>query len=323
MQNPYITELNFYLKNAYPPFVTQRNTKQLKDYIPVFISHSVKVEEFEEKLIFIKQNDYKTITVSELYNFLKNNIYTDKPTICLTFDDGHESLYKTAYPLLKKYNFCATAFITPAFIGNPKWARWEQIIEMSKSGIIDIQSHCLDHKRIFVSNKIISFNNNIFKNELGLDKPSIILNRKETTDLPEGMPIYEMDSRMSNKLRFLGDRYETPDEQEKDIESNLLLAKKMLEEKLQKKIEHLAYPWGIGSNISQKISKEIGYLTNFWGPLIGVPYNNINSDPYKLVRLKDDYIFRLPGKNRKSLFNIFLLKIKRRQYAKKENHDIY
>jgi peptidoglycan/xylan/chitin deacetylase (PgdA/CDA1 family) len=321
--HPYLYELTLYLKNGYPPFVHQKKPSSPKDYIPVFISHSVRNEEFEEKLIFLHENHYKTITVTELYNLLKNNICPGTPTVCLTFDDGHESLYGTAYPLLKKYGFCATAFITPAFIGNKKWVTWEQIIEMSKSEIIDIQSHGFDHKRIFVSDKIISPTNNLFKNELGLDRPSIILNGNETTNIPSEIPIYEMDSRMSNRLRFLGDRYETPEEQKQDIKNNLALAKNILETKLGKQIEHFAYPWGLGSKLSQEASKETGYLTNFWGPLPGIPYNNQASDYYKLVRLKDDYIFRLPGKNRKSLLTVFSLKIKRRQAAKEKNHDIY
>lgn len=325
MQNPYLFELTLYLKNGYPPFVTQKNPEPVKKYIPVFISHKVTENDYEEKLIFLKQNNYKSIAVTNLYSLIKEKLTPSHPTICLTFDDGHKSLYTAAYPLLKKYGFTATAFIVPAFIGNKNWITWEQADEMSQSGVIDIQSHTLDHKKIFVSDKMVTVNHSdYFKNELGLDRPSVLTHGRESTDIPMGAPIYEMDSRMNDRPRFLGTRYETKEEQTEDIKTNLLVSKKILEEKLNKPIEHLAYPWGIGSPLSQNLSKQTGFLTNFWGPIPGLPCNDIEDcDLYKLVRLKDDYVFRLTGQGRKSLYSIFTMKLKRRKDAKERGGDIY
>lgn len=252
MQNPFLFELSCYFLNAYPPFVHQLNPDIIKDYIPIFILHKVTKAEFEEKLLFLKQNNYRTITVSE-WKFSPR-----ESAVCLTFDDGHKSLYEIAFPLLKKYNFSATAFIVPSFMDKPNWITWRQAEEMHRSGIIDLQSHTLEHKRI-------------------------------------------------------------PDMQEKEIFYDLSQSKKILEDRLNKPIEHLAYPYGRGSNISQKISKDTGYLANFWGPVCGIPYNKTDCDPYKLVRLKDDYIFRLPGKERKSLSSIFFKKT----YRRIKNKDIY
>jgi peptidoglycan/xylan/chitin deacetylase (PgdA/CDA1 family) len=323
--HPYLYELILYFSNGYPPFVYKINPKPVINYIPVFILHSVSYKEFEEKLIFLKENSYHTCTVSELYSFVKNDKKPFTPTVCLTFDDGHKSLYDTAFPLLRKYNFTATAFITPAFIGNPNWAKWQEIEEISKSGIIEIQSHTLEHKRIFIDNKISGYSyNGLFKNDLGLDRPTIVINGKETKEIPIGFPLHKMDSRMSKKLRHFGDgRVETLKEQEEAILYDLMQSKKVLEEKINKPVIHLAYPWGTGSHLSQQLSKKAGYLTNFWGALPFTPYNKAGCDLFKLVRLKDDYIFRLPGNKRKSLFEIFSLKSNRRKKANKNGGDIY
>jgi hypothetical protein len=117
--------------------------------------------------------------------------------------------------------------------------------------------------------------------------------------------------------------WETKKEQSDAILFDLKESKRILEEKTQKPILHLAYPWGIGSNLSVKLCKDAGYLSNFWGPTHGIPYNKVGSDPYKLIRLKDDYIFRLPGKGRISLGSVFLKKFIRRTTAKQKGKDIY
>lgn len=269
MQNPFLNELSYYLRNGYPPFVTQTNPEPIKDYIPVFISHKVNYTEFEEKLFFLKENGYSTITCNELLSFIHGRYPLIGPTVCLTFDDVHNSFYEDAFPLLKKYRFTAVAFIVPTFVGQSNWITWQGIEEMRRSGIVDFQSHTLEHK---------------------------------------------------DKSKFF---FEGGEEQYNAILLDLSQSKKILEEKLKKPIQHLAYPWSIGSKLSQELSRKAGYVTNFWGPIYGIPYNKIGCDPYKLVRLKDDYIFRLPGEGRKSLFNIFSHKLKRRKEAKALGINIY
>jgi biofilm PGA synthesis lipoprotein PgaB len=68
--------------------------------------------------------------------------------VVITFDDGYESFYTYAYPLLKKYNMPAVEFVITSWTDglvelskdlnslNP-----DEIREMYKSGLIDIQSH--------------------------------------------------------------------------------------------------------------------------------------------------------------------------------------
>ena len=107
-------------------------------------------------------------------------------------------------------------------------------------------------------------------------------------------------------------RFESPQEQSEAISTSLIEAKEMLQSWLNKKISHLAYPWGYGCGLSVSLSKSAGYKTNFWGPLPGVGAKVTGADPYYIPRLKDDYLFRLPGKGRKPLAEIFRYKLARR-----------
>ncbi len=120
------------------------------------------------------------------------------------------------------------------------------------------------------------------------------------------------------KLHKAG-RYETQEEQHQRILLNLRTAKETLENQLGHEVQHLCYPWGIGSDLSVQISKEAGYISNYWGSVRGRNQNKTGDSPYHICRLKDDYLLRLPGEGRKSLLDIFKAKAKRRS----QTLDIY
>lgn len=99
--------------------------------------------------------------------------------------------------------------------------------------------------------------------------------------------------------------YESNKEKSESIYQDLLQSRRLIEDKLtDKQVRHLCYPWFMGSVLAVELSKKAGYLTNFWGTLKNKNTNRPQDDPFKIVRLKDDYIFRLPGKGRRSFKRI-------------------
>ena len=93
--------------------------------------------------------------------------------------------------------------------------------------------------------------------------------------------------------------------------SDLIKSKALIEKQLPgKQVNHFCYPWWEGSHIAVEASKKAGYVTNFWGFFKERRTNRTGDDPFTIARiLTDDFIFRLPGKGRKSLFNIYQRKI--------------
>ena len=63
----------------------------------------------------------------------------------VTFDDGLESDYNIVYPLLLKKKIKAIFFIIANRIGKPNYLNWDQILEMTKNGLI-FGSHGKSHK---------------------------------------------------------------------------------------------------------------------------------------------------------------------------------
>ena len=64
----------------------------------------------------------------------------------ITFDDGEQSQYHNALPLLAEYRVLATYFVTPGLIGTAaKFLGWEQLKALLAAGH-SIQSHGWSHK---------------------------------------------------------------------------------------------------------------------------------------------------------------------------------
>jgi len=95
----------------------------------------------EEQLKYLQDNGYTTLWFEDLANIEQY----EKPVI-LTFDDGYMDNYLEAWPLLEKYNAKATFFvITGSLEVNAKSMTYEQVRELSQSGLISIQSHTVNH----------------------------------------------------------------------------------------------------------------------------------------------------------------------------------
>lgn len=115
------------------------------------------LEQFEKDLKYLKKNGYETVTVNQLISFVKGEGDMPEKAVMLTFDDGCETLYSYALPLLEQYGFTAVGFAVGALADsytelddhnlNYSCLNWSEIKEMCDGGIVDIQSHSYDlHK---------------------------------------------------------------------------------------------------------------------------------------------------------------------------------
>ena len=112
-----------------------------------FISLSVRPEDFDAQMKYLRDNGYHTITPDELYESLAGNGELPENPVLITFDDGYEDNYTNAYPILKKYGFKATIFVVTGFLDKHKkgYLSWDEAREMNKNGI-NIESHTVNHR---------------------------------------------------------------------------------------------------------------------------------------------------------------------------------
>jgi len=119
----------------------------------------VNPEQFEKQLVHMKENGWRSLTMKELMD--KGSSVPEK-TVVLTFDDGYEDNYTTAFPLLKKYGFKATLYLV-IDRHNRDWSVYRksknntgelkvepklndaQVKEMVDSGVFEMGSHTISH----------------------------------------------------------------------------------------------------------------------------------------------------------------------------------
>ncbi len=110
-------------------------------------SMTITPERFESQVKWLKENGYTVIPLKQLVSYLQGKDVTlpAKP-IVITADDGWKSDYTYMYPIVRKYNIPITLFIYPGTISQGKNAlTWDQLKELMKTGLFDVQDHTFTH----------------------------------------------------------------------------------------------------------------------------------------------------------------------------------
>lgn len=71
----------------------------------------------------------------------------DEPIISVTFDDGWESAYSVAAPLMSEYNVVSTQYVLPGEFNSPNYISAAQAHSLKKAGH-EITSHTLTHPNL-------------------------------------------------------------------------------------------------------------------------------------------------------------------------------
>jgi peptidoglycan/xylan/chitin deacetylase (PgdA/CDA1 family) len=115
---------------------------------PVAIdSMTVATTLFESQLRYLGDNGYKVIPLRELTDYyLEKRWIPPLHSVVITVDDGHISVYRYMFPLVRKYHIPVTLFIYPSAISNAPYAMtWGQLRDMKETGLFDFQSHTFWH----------------------------------------------------------------------------------------------------------------------------------------------------------------------------------
>jgi len=144
---------------------TQSNKKK----VPILMYHSISEHAapkfkpfavsptlFAEHMAYLHQHAYTPITVTQLINTRsKGSSALPEQPVVLTFDDGFADFFMEALPILQRYGFTATLYVTTAFVnGTSRWLQregeatrpiltWNQVAEICDAGIeCGGHSHC-------------------------------------------------------------------------------------------------------------------------------------------------------------------------------------
>ena len=151
-----------------------------KFQIPVLMYHNIVYDEkfhgqpdtvsvtmFDEQMKYLYDNNYRTLSMQEFYCWKMKQCSLPEKSVLITFDDGFYGIYYLGDPILKKYNFVASAFLIGSTINETtnaydpdKYGTIGLDIINSKNSSFEYYSHSfLMHKEIDGKKAIFSLSN--------------------------------------------------------------------------------------------------------------------------------------------------------------------
>ena len=238
----------------------------------IFPNENLKVSpQFLDKFICnLKSNKYKLISIDELLENLnlKKEI---KKQIVFTLDDGYLDNYLNAYPIFKKHNVPFTIYLCSGLIERTINAWWHDVEDIiSENDIIKYENKiivCKTKKEKLnaffkLRSKILILNKKQYFIKMNsFLKNNNINSKKNVSNLfMEWKHVIELSS---DKLVTIGSHTKNhfPMNQlsKKQIIDEVIGANEQIENKINKKVNHFAFPYG---TINEVEKKEIEVLNN-------------------------------------------------------------
>lgn len=145
------------------------------NFIPIIGLHAIEdeIEEpielytahFDELCRVLKEYGYETITFGDILDYIDSGKALPEKPVIITSDDGFQSVYTNAFPILKKYGYRMTVFLVTGAVGETENQRkvntyfnkrtkvvrpiliWPEIKEMYEYGC-EFLSHSVNHVRL-------------------------------------------------------------------------------------------------------------------------------------------------------------------------------
>jgi peptidoglycan/xylan/chitin deacetylase (PgdA/CDA1 family) len=111
---------------------------------------------FRRAMARLQESGFRTLGLLEAADLLRRGVPFPPRSVVITFDDGYQSVYEEALPVLERHGMCATVFLTvgeewkkgpasrlPSLNGR-SMLNWNEIRKMQSAGIA-IGAHTLTH----------------------------------------------------------------------------------------------------------------------------------------------------------------------------------
>lgn len=125
-------------------------------YAPILLYHHVQGEvssnryqvsipDFRAQMLMLKELGYTAIPISVFLQALLDGGELPEKPVVITFDDGHQSVYDNAFPIMQEFGFPGVFYIVANRInGSPDFVGVDQLAEMIAAGW-EIGSHGYSH----------------------------------------------------------------------------------------------------------------------------------------------------------------------------------
>lgn len=194
-------------------------------------------EQFARHMAFLSKNDLHPISLTEFLTFVDTGVLPTENAVLITFDDGYESYYTEAFPIMKRFGFPSVNFLITGRLRDTLERKrenmttplsFQQVKEMLDSGLVEVGSHTY------------SLHEEQEKNEWG--------------DLgPETAPVYLEDLQ----------RLEEEQEYRNRLYVDFTMSRVGISDLVQKPIRVISLPFGFTNDSVIETAKQAGYFYAF------------------------------------------------------------
>jgi peptidoglycan/xylan/chitin deacetylase (PgdA/CDA1 family) len=101
---------------------------------------------FEQQLNWLADHGYKVARLGAVVDALRGGGQIDPRTVVITVDDSWRSQYTEMFPIILRHGIPLTLFVVAHAVSMENAElTWDEIDEMTKSGLVDVQSHTSTH----------------------------------------------------------------------------------------------------------------------------------------------------------------------------------
>lgn len=119
------------------------------------IDFTVSEKMFEKQMRYLRDHKFDVVSLDTMIMLWEKDDIPPK-TVSITFDDGYLDNYTCAYPILTKYGFSATIFVTTGLIDRLHSVRGvdfhimndTHLCELDTSGFVQIEPHSVTHPKL-------------------------------------------------------------------------------------------------------------------------------------------------------------------------------
>ena len=261
---------------------------------------AVPASNFEKQIKLLKAN-YDIVSIDELINNLKLK-KKEKFLLSITFDDGYKDNLNFALPVLEHYKIPATIYIITRFLDTEVWMWWyelKEIINQKDYLKFNYKEHNYYYELKNYRQKIKAFKNlrKLFLN-LRVNEQLELLeiateNKKRKNYSKICLDSKDLKTLDKNSLITIGAHTHTHTNlkilNKDEAINDICKCTKILENLLDHKVKHFAYPYG---GLGQADIREYDIIKN-------LSFSSAVTD--RVYPIKDDNLFSLPrigvGKN--------------------------
>lgn len=139
-------------KTASPSFLilNYHDILEEEERVPPFDRIAVNKQHLDEHFAWLKKNNYHVVSIQDVLDAQNGDKALPDKAVMLAFDDGYQSFYTRAMPLLKKYQYPATLAVVGTWLeqqsvpGIKPLMTPAQVREVMNTGLVEIASHTYD-----------------------------------------------------------------------------------------------------------------------------------------------------------------------------------